>query len=119
MDPKQIDALWNEYENKYCAAVSESLIDSITYGYARLCKWFKPEIDADKLSKELHDNFIISAEIKKQIGFLGRIIQTPLLAAANIGTITAKHVGTSTSANLDTTCADLDTTCADLESSHK
>ncbi len=92
LTPKQIDELWTEYENRYSACVSDDLISNLLYAYSRVCKWLVPDVDAVQLSKELTDNFVISAEIKNQLGRLGRVLQTPLLALANMAVITGKNV---------------------------
>ena len=91
MKDAEIEKLYNEYQNKYTGCVSDDMVDNILYGYAAVCHCLAPATDKDKLAKELKDNFVISAEIKKQLGQWG-IFLSPWLAVANVAVITTKNI---------------------------
>ena len=91
MKDDEIEKLYNEYQNKYTGCVSDDMVDNILYGYAAVCHCLVPTTDKDKLTKELRDNFVIGAEIKKQLGQFG-IFLSPWLAVANVIVITAKNI---------------------------
>ena len=91
MSSKTIEKVWTEYENRYCACVSDDLVSNIIFGYSKVAKWLLPDrIDEEKLVSELKTNFIVNAEIKNQLGRVGRLLCTPILAMANVAVITAK-----------------------------
>ena len=91
MTPKVIEKVWAVYENRYCACVSDDLVSNIIFGYSKFAKWLMPDrIDEEKLVSELKENFIVNAEIKNQLGRVGRLLCTPILAMANVAVITAK-----------------------------
>ena len=92
LGPKEVEKLWIEYENRYCACISDDLVSNIIYGYSRFCKWLRPGVDVDELNKELRDNFLVNVEIKNQLGKLGRLLNTPLMALTNIIVITGKSL---------------------------
>jgi hypothetical protein len=71
--------------------VSDDVVNNILYGYATFCQWLDPEIEKEKLAKELRENFVISAETKKQLGHFGLAL-SPWLAVVNAAVITAKNV---------------------------
>jgi hypothetical protein len=58
-------------------------------------------IDQEKLCAELKENFIVNAEIKKQLGRLGMLLHTPFLAVANLAVITAKSSVTESDEDLN------------------
>ena len=91
MKDAEIEKLDNEYQNKYTGCVSDDMVDNILYGYAAICHCLAPATDKDKLAKELKDNFVIAAEIKKQLGQWG-IFLSPWFAVANVAVITTKNI---------------------------
>lgn len=92
LSSKQVEALWTEYENRYSASVSDDLIRNMLYAYSRFWQWLVPTVDANELTEELNENFVVTAELKNQLGRIGRVLQTPLLAIANVAVITGKNV---------------------------
>ena len=94
MTTKAVEKVWAEYENRYNACVSDDLISNMLFGYSKFVKWLMPDrIDQEKLCAELKENFIVNAEMKKQLGRLGMLLHSPVLAVANVAVITAKGAG--------------------------
>ncbi len=91
MKDAEVESVYNEYQQRYTSCVADDLVKNLLYGYASICHWLSPGTDKEKLAKELTDNFVITAEVKKQIGQLG-IALTPWLAVANAAVITARNV---------------------------
>ena len=91
MSEADIEKTYIEYQRRYTSCVSDDMVNNILYGYASVCQWLAPGTEKEKLRKELTENFVIGAEIKKQLGQLG-IALSPWLAVANAAVITAKHV---------------------------
>ena len=85
----KIDELFIEFQNRYTACVTDSLTENILFGYAKVCNYFYPKINDGQLARELSNNFIINAELKKKIGYFG-IFLSPWLALSSLAVLTAK-----------------------------
>lgn len=94
MTDADVDKVFNEYQRRYTACVSDDVVNNILYGYAAFFKWLSPNTEKAKLADELKDNFVIGAEIKKQLGRFGLAL-SPWLAVVNTAVITAKNVDLS------------------------
>ena len=91
MSDADVEKTYSEYQRRYTSCVSDDVVSNLLYGYASICHWLAPGTEKEKLAKELTDNFVIEAEVKKQIGQLG-ISLSPWLAIANAAVITARNV---------------------------
>jgi hypothetical protein len=91
MPENEVEKVYCEYQRRYTACVSDDVVSNILYGYAAFCHWLSPRTEKEKLTKELKENFVIGAEIKKQLGRFG-LAMSPWLAVANTAVITAKNV---------------------------
>jgi hypothetical protein len=87
----EIAKIYSEYQRRYTSCVSDDVVNNILYGYSAFCQWLAPETEKEKLSKELRENFVILAEIKKQLGHFGMVLSS-WLAVVNAAVITAKNV---------------------------
>ena len=91
----EINKLFSEYQNRYTSYVNDELVNNFLFGYAKVCHFFCPRINEEKLGKELAENFIINSEIKKQIGRFSNWL-TPWIAFGSVTVITAKSAVSTT-----------------------
>ena len=91
MTDADVDKVYNEYQRRYTACVSDDVVSNILYGYAAFCECLSPSTEKAKLADELKENFVIGAEIKKQLGRFGLAL-SPWLAVVNTAVITAMNV---------------------------
>ena len=91
MTDSEVEKTFSEYQRRYTACVADDVVNNILYGYAAFCHWLFPATAKDQLARELSGNFVINAEIKKQLGQWG-LAMSPLLAIANTGVITPKNI---------------------------
>jgi hypothetical protein len=91
MTNPEVVKVYSECQRRYTSCASDDIVNNILYGYAAFCQWLALETGKEKLAKELRENFVISAEIKKQLGHFGMALST-WLTVVNAAVITAKNV---------------------------
>ena len=90
-DDKAVDKHYNRYVTVLASKTSESITSSIIKAYSSLISKFA-NTDKVVLEEELNNDYIITRELGRLIGFLNVVFGGPTPAMVNTAIITAKNI---------------------------
>ena len=91
MSDEEIEAYYNFYELNYTNKFNNYLIDAVYRVYAYIANKYLPIDDVERLREDLHNDYILTNELKTITGGLATTCGK-FMAIASLGITTLKHI---------------------------
>ena len=91
MSDEEVEAYYKIYELNYADKVSNYLIDAVYRVYSYIANKYLPIDDVERLREDLHNDYILTNELKTITGGLATTCGK-FMAIASLGITTLKHI---------------------------